>query len=310
MVNTKKRNLSVFDAIQELETEDVRAEQKRQKQGNEKARRGKAAQCQTKIYQHLVECRILMQRALVKTTKDSGDDKVVEVDDDDKAENVSLTETCNTLLETLLQARRQLVAGNHDDNDSDDDDDNDDPKTVYSKIVRNEKSNNDLHEMLQQEYDTCREEWKEVLDRRHKDLKLHSGLTAKSQFRVMDSTFWQQVDATVEYEQLRQSSTSASIMYDDSKIYQQLLKDFVSHSSAMNAAGSVDAAKQRQRSTQSNPQTTKKQVDRRASKGRKIRYKEIPKLVNFTFPLSRPRTAILDQEEWFKSLFGGVAGKV
>ena len=46
-------------------------------------------------------------------------------------------------------------------------------------------------------------------------------------------------------------------------------------------------------------------VDRRASKGRKIRYTVHPKLVNFTFPLSRPEPIISD-DVWFKSLFGGV----
>jgi hypothetical protein len=52
---------------------------------------------------------------------------------------------------------------------------------------------------------------------------------------------------------------------------------------------------------------TKKMVDRKASKGRKIRYNEVTKLVNFTFPLSRPANANsnLDQGEWFRSLFGG-----
>jgi hypothetical protein len=52
---------------------------------------------------------------------------------------------------------------------------------------------------------------------------------------------------------------------------------------------------------------TKKMVDRKASKGRKIRYNEVTKLVNFTFPLSRPASANsnLDQGEWFRSLFGG-----
>jgi hypothetical protein len=53
--------------------------------------------------------------------------------------------------------------------------------------------------------------------------------------------------------------------------------------------------------------SSKKMVDRKASKGRKIRYHEIAKLVNFTFPLSRPSnpSSNLDQDEWFRSLFGG-----
>jgi len=49
-------------------------------------------------------------------------------------------------------------------------------------------------------------------------------------------------------------------------------------------------------------------VDRRASKGRKIRYAVNPKLVNFTFPVSRPEPMI-EEDVWFKSLFGGVGNK-
>jgi protein AATF/BFR2 len=48
-------------------------------------------------------------------------------------------------------------------------------------------------------------------------------------------------------------------------------------------------------------------VDRRASKGRKIRYAVVPKLVNFTFPVSRPEPTI-SEDVWFKSLFGGGGG--
>jgi protein AATF/BFR2 len=116
------------------------------------------------------------------------------------------------------------------------------------------------------------------------------------------------VDATVEYEQLRRQSKDdedeEEDRLDDSKVYQQLLKDFVAHSTAAangNGVGRLQVSK--------SAQNKKKQVDRRASKGRKIRYKEIPKLVNFTFPLSRPNSSNLDQDEWFQSLFGG-AGKM
>lgn len=49
-------------------------------------------------------------------------------------------------------------------------------------------------------------------------------------------------------------------------------------------------------------------VDRRASKGRKIRYTVNPKLVNFTFPVDR-NTPMIKEGTWFKSLFGG-AGRM
>lgn len=287
---SNKRNLSVFDAIQELESEDVRTESLQRKKSTAQTHRAQAAQSQTKIYNHLVECRILLQRAVTAATPTSTNDE----------SSTIIVDSCNDLLESLLQARQQLTTGQAVDESS---------ENEYSSMVRNDSSSNDLEEALQQEYETCRDEWKQVLDRRHKDLKLHAGLTAKSQFRVLDSSFWQQVDATVEYEQLRKKSKDAEDAeedrLDDSKVYQQLLKDFVANSTA---AASVSGGIGRLQVGKS-AQNKKKQVDRRASKGRKIRYKEIPKLVNFTFPLSRPNNSNLDQDEWFQSLFGG-AGKV
>lgn len=286
--NSKKRNLSVFDAIQELESEDVRAESRQRKKSTTQAHRAQAAQSQTKIYNHLVECRILLQRAVTATQEEEG-------------KNSRIVDSCNDLLENLLQARQQLMTGETVD---------DSTENEYSGMVRNQSSSSDLQEALQQEYETCRDEWKQVLDRRHKDLKLHAGLTAKSQFRVLDSSFWQQVDATVEYEQLRRKSKEEEeeedrLVLDDSKVYQQLLKDFVAHSAVAANGGDGRLRGQIAKSAQNK----KKQVDRRASKGRKIRYKELPKLVNFTFPLSRPNSSNLDQDEWFQSLFGG-AGKM
>jgi hypothetical protein len=193
---------------------------------------------------------------------------------------------CDMLLTTLLQARQELVHPEAQEEEKQD----------YSAMI--DSSSSDLENgILEQEHESCKEQWKQVLNRRHKDLRLHAGVTAKSQFKIMDSSFWQQVEATQEYEQLRKEANTQH-EFDDSKVYKQMLKDFVSTSAAA-AAGASSNRLQKKIKTQ------KKEVDRRASKGRKIRYSELPKLVNFTFPLSRPITSNLDQDEWFQSLFGG-----
>ena len=272
----KKRNLSVFDAIQELETEDVKAETKRRKRSTTDRLRAEAAQSQAKIYNHFVECRILLQRAITASAEEQ----------DKKDESVE--ESCNTLLKSLLEARSQLVSGETD------------VEGKYDDVVDN--TSDDLGDVLQEEYEACRGIWKTVLNKRHNDLKLHSGLTAKSQFKVMDSSFWEQVEGTMEYESLRENEDNKDT-FDDTKVYQQLLKDFVATSA--NAKSGTSARPERS----SKKDDKKKEVDRRASKGRKIRYKEIPKLVNFTFPLSRNNNSTLDQDEWFQSLFGGIGTK-
>lgn len=268
----KKRNVSVFDAIQELETEDVKAETQRRKRSKADIHRAEAAQSQTKIYNHLVQCRILLQRALTST---------------ETAEKSDATRgLCDSLLEALLEGRSQLVSGVAD------------VENQYNDVVEGDPS--DLDDVLDEEYGACRQRWKKVLDKRHADLKLQSGLTAKSQFRVMDSSFWEQVEGTVEYEKLRADGKEDSAKFDDSKVYQQLLKEFV----ATSASGDRNS-----RPIRSTKKSKQKEIDRRASKGRKIRYKEIPKLVSFTFPLSRANNSNLDQDEWFRSLFGGVGTK-
>ena len=281
----RKRDLSIFDAIEELDTQDRKAERKRRKETSAEKKKALEAQSQSKIYNHLLETRILLQRAVNKVNDGASNES-----------SSSFRGTCDTLIEKLLCARNQLIGESS--------------KTEEDyKDMLAPSSSKDLHNALQEEYEQHRDEWKKVLNRKHKSLRLHSGVTAKSQFRIMDSSFWQQVEATVEYESLRQAEKEddeEQVLFDDSKVYQQLLKDFVANSVKNNVGANNSSSTEGLRSTQhKNNNSKKKDVDRRASKGRKIRYKEIPKLVNFTFPLSRPNTSALNQDEYFQSLFGG-----
>jgi hypothetical protein len=276
----RKRDLSIFNAIEDLDTQDRKADRKRRKETNAEKKRAQEVQSQTKIYNHLLESRILLQRAIHKVNNNSGEDN--------DNHSSSFRETCNTLIQTLMQARSQLSSSP--------------PESDYESLLQ-PKAN--LHTALQEEYEQHREEWKRILNRKHKNLRLHSGVTAKSQFRIMDSSFWEQVEGTLEYEEIRNvDADDEPLLFDDSKVYQQLLKDFVANSTS-NAARAESSAESAARSSSKSKNSKKKVVDRRASKGRKIRYKEIPKLVNFTFPLSRPNTSTLNTEEYFQSLFGG-----
>ncbi|KAJ0403873.1 hypothetical protein P43SY_004846 [Pythium insidiosum] len=84
------------------------------------------------------------------------------------------------------------------------------------------------------------------------------------------------------------------LMYDDSDFYQQLLKEFI-ESGAGGAA--QDALLRRTH------RKKKKMVNRKASKGRVIRFTVHPKLENFMFPDPYPASG-MDVEELFRSLFG------
>jgi len=306
--------LSIFDAIEELDTQDRKAERKRRKETTAEKKRAEEVQSQSKIYNHLLESRILLQRAINKVNDGS-------YGSDNDNDSSSFRDGCNALIQKLLETRNQL-SGISALPESDDDDDDDEKEYDCRDLLRPAASaSTDLHDALQTEYEKHREEWKQVLNRKHKNLRLHSGVTAKSQFRIMDSSFWEQVEATVEYEELRNNNNNdnneeqssappGSVeLFDDSKVYQQLLKDFVANSTSENGARSGEASSNALRSSNNynnnNNSKKKKNVDRKASKGRKIRYKEISKLVNFTFPLSRPNTSNLDTDEYFQSLFGG-----
>ena len=206
----------------------------------------------------------------------------------DKETSSVAVDRCNDLLVKLLRARQQLCGEAL-------------KATDYQQQVCADEPSS-LHLLLQQDYETCRDEWKDTLNRRHKDVRLHAGLTAKAQFRVVDASFWQQVDATVQHDKLRNSESTAT--FDDAKVYQHLLQDFVL------SANRSDTQLVQDRLKSVKNKTINMLVDRKASKGRKIRYHELPKLVNFTFPLSRPQSqSVLEEGDWLSSLFGGAAKK-
>ena len=339
---------SVFDAVAVLDHQDARAV-KNQRRGSERERlRSLAAQSQTEIYSRLVETRILLQRSLVHgaaavavrerntavatTTTTTSAEGAGEEDENSSEKEVpvnpsAVIDQCNDLLAKLLEARRTLFPRTPIEAESDNENITD---PDYQALVHNQNHNNSeqqLSNTLQSEFEHYQEGWKEVLDRRNKDLRLHSGATHKTQFRVMDASFWQQVENTVQHEELRHNQSSSTLadsaassaappaIFDDSKVYQQLLKDFVAVRGAAthngNNNGTLDPIQQRKQSKAAKDK--KAPVDRRASKGRKIRYTEIQKLTNFTFPVHRSSGGFsgsgndLDEDAWFKSLFGGAA---
>ena len=293
MSATNRSQSSVFDVIQVLDSQDVHANRKRKSTTTSLTRKSKAARSQTKIHGLLMECRILLQRAITTTPMNSS---VVDA-------------VCNQVLAQLLHARRLLSSSSSSSLSRN----KEDSSINYTQVVTSDTT---LSELLQHEYEKYRHEWKEVLNRRHKDLKLHAGLTAKAQFRVMDSSFWQQVDATVSHEQLlhREEQQQSTVFFDDTKVYQHMLQDFLSFSTEGGTTAEEAAAQRLRRAVKDSTASSKKRtsvVDRRASKGRKIRYAEIPKLVNFTFPVARPPPSNtgggMEEDEWFLSLFGGAA---
>lgn len=283
------------------------------------------------------------------------------------ASNV-VSEEIDAILENLFVARRdlmgpQLLDTNIDDGTSSSDEENTDDMheksgVNYAQLISSQAStsttaHDGLAKQLQKEYTSLRNHWRTVLNKLHSNLTLHSGMSvnhSKFQSKAVDVSFWEQIQSGMDHERFQHQSTNSREMksdhvrytqFDDSKLYQQMLKDFISSSKGAGVTSSgglldpaQEAAERLKRAMRKKSggngdsdltsllteeeeyAATKKKaaaasvataasVDRRASKGRKIRYTVHPKLVNFTFPVSRPEPMI-PNDIWFKSLFGGV----
>lgn len=314
-MSSRKRsivNSAIFDVVQQLDSEDGTFERQRRKSNERDLKKSRAAQSQTKIFESLVECRILLQRFV--SAQGKRDAKPIEQlaelsltpppsSQSQKAGQVLL---CNKILALLLDARKSMVQlqGNHSGAQSESLGFADSYEHLFSDCDNGQKDEH-MTATLQSEYDICRKVWIEVLNRRHRAVQLRSGAsTTKFGTSVVEASFWQQVDATVQHEMLRRQRGDVKHLsvFDDTKIYQHMLKDFVStqgRHSEESAALRLGAQSQR---------TKRDTVDRRASKGRKIKYTPLPKLVNFSFPQNRHgvQENQLDEDEWFQSIFGGV----
>mmetsp|Transcript_9764 Transcript_9764/g.21742 ORF Transcript_9764/g.21742 Transcript_9764/m.21742 type:complete len:376 (-) Transcript_9764:728-1855(-) len=174
--------------------------------------------------------------------------------------------------------------------------------------------------------------WSETLGSIQADLLLRSGRSVGRQssnsFRpsAVDGGIWEQVEATVAHDRLMRGRSNdgsdegpGSIIrsFDDSRAYQQLLKDFLASRATADATAipsSSIAVRAAEDATANGKKKKRKglkvadDVDRRASKGRKIRYVEHPKLTNYCFPIPRSEPAVAE-DVWFKSLFGGASGR-
>lgn len=93
-------------------------------------------------------------------------------------------------------------------------------------------------------------------------------------------------------------------IYDDADFYQLLLKELVDQRTSDTGAGGADASVPTVRWTAIKEAKTRKQVDRRASKGRKLRFTVHEKLQNFMAPEDRKGWEGEAIDRLFGTLFG------
>jgi len=295
-----------------------------------------AAQSQIKVQTHLMECRILLQNALTSRPRTISESEVdAEENSESNKANKDVEHAASRLLIHLMEARKMLFPEetNLDDDTLNDADKNRDSEysgegmKSYSNFITNSQ-NTHLEKKLNDEYDGLESKWKSILNRRHTSLRLYSGntLTSKSSSRkanVIDQSFWSQVESTLQHDVLLHSFTQTEQntsqdatsftslpLFDDSKVYRHMLQDFITQSTERHhsVAGTVaDAAAERLKRVADKKRRSEVDVDRKASKGKKIRYMVHEKLTNFTFPVPRPEVHVaMDEDVLFKSMFGGV----
>jgi len=334
----------IFKVIAKLHSADEKALKIRRTQSTKSIAQSNAARCQVEIFSHLMECRILLQKATGNLPLSTRNHQTVDTINESSVDNnKTQTKLCDQLLYQLLHVRDQMMIRSTLRNDDDVDDKND-----FSRMMDLDESvSSSIDEKLERDYKSLKNQWKDVLNKNHAQVQLTSGLAIKagSKFKVVDQTFWDQVQSTVNHDRFlhatsqiqiqgtqdtvsqqqhnptitNQSLTSSrnhSILlgFDDTKTYQHLLQDFISSRVVEHQQGSnsiVDAAAERLRRSmkkksrgQGGVSSTAKDIDRRASKGRKIRYVTHEKLIHFTYPTSRP-VAMIEEDVLFKSLFGG-----
>jgi protein AATF/BFR2 len=294
---------NVFESIARLESLDAKALKVRRTQSVQSIAQSRAARSQVDLFAKLMEFRILMQKVI-------GSLPVVSGETDGKCSDVmdKTKRSCDHILQQLLELRHLINPSLNLDGED--------------EINIKENGMESLDHRLQSEYETMKMNWKDVLNRNYRDVQISSGLAVKegSKFKVVDQTFWDQVQSTLNHDRFLHATSQMQLNvkvtpekrslfgFDDSKTYQHLLQDFISTrmERQQGSSGIVDAAAERLRRSMKKKSrgdmTT--DIDRRASKGRKIRYVTHEKLVNFTYPTSRP-VAMIDEDILFKSLFGG-----
>jgi len=302
------------DILSNLEQTDQKASIKRKKLfTTQTLPKSLATKSQYKIHTSLIECRILLQRALVAQQENQHDEQ--EIDGGDTKSNDKVETQLDKLLEKLLNTRNTLCQDliSRDDSDiSDDDDDNDDDE---------KESQVDSEDSHQKSYLKLQKRWKSVLDRhydnmnitkRYKSTSSHNNNTDTKfgNLQILDQSFWSQVESTVKHNAILESSTSSEEnRFDDMKVYQHMLQEYISLSAERGNNDAAAMATSRLRLANKKKSKTNEDVDRKASKGRKIRYVVHEKLKNFTFPVQRESNSIMDEDILFKSMLGGVVMK-
>ncbi len=278
------------------------------------ADKGIAVRQQRRTFDALLNMRIRMQKALVAANSLHA---VAEEDAADSADTSSALEDAAgkvvDLLRTVQSIRQALYAGG-------------DAKRKRSSDGKDKSCQTIFHEMTQAE-DTASAKRRKVLDRwaaRVQRPGASSGAAAGPRRFAGSSASQQALTAILDGQLVtperlvRRTRTPRSCapvqaskrveedpeIYDDADFYQLLLKELVDQRTVDGSATGSAAPTVRWAAVAAREAKVRKQVDRKASKGRKMRFTVHEKLQNFAAPEDRRDWEPEAIDRFFSSLFG------
>lgn len=166
----------------------------------------------------------------------------------------------------------------------------------------------DIWNFLEKDFAELEKQRKEVIEQWNTKLQVASGSGQTKAFKVLHQSVNAQIDQALMDEdkliQRTQGSGKAEDVYDDTDFYQQMLRE-VMHGSHEDLSSEIDPDLL-QLADVARRKSAKSKVDRRASKGRKVRYTVHSKLTHFMAPLPRPNQ---DRQDTFSELFANLFGQ-
>lgn len=273
------------------------------------AEKGQAVRQQRRAFDSLLNIRIRLQKALVAANSVSVADDTAT--DDHKEPYEAAEEAAIKLLNSIDGFRRSML-----------------PETAKAKIGEKRKRDLETNATSQSIWDSMEETEKLALAHRRKVLDKWSSkvrnTTAMTTSRKLGSANTQSLvsildDQLLSSERLikrtRTPRSCAPIqaakkvaedaqIYDDADFYQLLLKELVDQRTMDSSSTAVDGAGITVRWAALKEAKTRKQVDRKASKGRKLRFTVHERLQNFTAPEDRRSWEQDAIDRFFGTLFG------
>jgi len=273
------------------------------------AEKGQAVRQQRRAFDALLNIRIRLQKALVAANSiDTVEDHATE----HKEPYEAAEEAAIKLLNSIDGFRRSML-----------------PETAKAKIGEKRKRDFDADETSQAIWESMEQtealalaHRRKVLDKWSSKVRTTTAMTTsrklgpattQSLVSVLDDQLLGSSDRLIKRTRTPRSCAPVQAtrkvaedpaIYDDADFYQLLLKELVDQRTVDSASGTTDSAGVTVRWAALKEAKTRKQVDRKASKGRKLRFTVHEKLQNFMAPEDRRSWEQDAIDRFFGTLFG------